>query len=249
MTEIAIQDHELAAETGMVRTRFQSAAYMPRPGHRLGDRHCRGCLVLVEIAILSATVISRYLLNQPVTWSDELASLVFLWLGMLGATGALRRGEHMRLTIFMGRLSPSARSIVDLVAAGCIAFFWRFWCCRRFGWWIRTMPSSPADLELPAAYGVAAVATSVVLMLLVTLLRTAATVEFRTFCIVVVAISAAAFGLSSIKPLLAGLGMTNLLIFFLFGVALLIAIGVPIAFSFGFATILYFIFATRCPSP
>ena len=49
------------------------------------------------------------------------------------------------------------------------------------------------------------------------------------------------------KPVLLGLGTLNLLIFFLFGVALLIAIGVPIAFSFGVATLLYFVFATRLP--
>ncbi len=30
------------------------------------------------------------------SWSDELASILFLWLSMLGAVIALRRGEHMR---------------------------------------------------------------------------------------------------------------------------------------------------------
>jgi tripartite ATP-independent transporter DctM subunit len=75
----------------------------------------------------------------------------------------------------------------------------------------------------------------------------AATVPFRTFAIVTILVLAVAVGLMSIKPLLAQLGTLNLIVFFLFGVAGLIIIGVPIAFSFGFATILYFIFATRLP--
>jgi hypothetical protein len=45
-------------------------------------------LVLAEIIVLFSGVIS------PLVWTDELASLLFLWLSMLGAVVALRRGEH-----------------------------------------------------------------------------------------------------------------------------------------------------------
>ena len=55
------------------------------------------CWSSPEIAILFAGVVSRYVFNKPLTWSDELASILFLWLAMLGAVIALRRGEHMRL--------------------------------------------------------------------------------------------------------------------------------------------------------
>ena len=51
-------------------------------------------LVVAEIAILFAGVVSRYVFNKPLTWSDELASVLFLWLAMLGAVIALRRGER-----------------------------------------------------------------------------------------------------------------------------------------------------------
>ncbi|MFB9123135.1 TRAP transporter small permease [Paraburkholderia dipogonis] len=48
--------------------------------------------------MLLAGVTSRYILHAPLVWSDELASMLFLWLAMLGAVIALRRGEHMRMT-------------------------------------------------------------------------------------------------------------------------------------------------------
>ncbi len=60
--------------------------------------------VLAEVVILSAGVIARYVLNDPLVWSDELASIVFLWLAMLGSVIALQRGEHMRLTTAVGML-------------------------------------------------------------------------------------------------------------------------------------------------
>src|SRR4051794_17497939 len=55
-------------------------------------------LVVAEIVILFAGVVARYLLHAPLIWSDELASILFLWLAMLGAVVAFRRSEHMRMT-------------------------------------------------------------------------------------------------------------------------------------------------------
>ena len=55
-------------------------------------------LVLVEICVLLAGVISRFVFHHPFVWSDELASILFLWLAMLGAVVALQRTQHMRLT-------------------------------------------------------------------------------------------------------------------------------------------------------
>jgi TRAP-type C4-dicarboxylate transport system permease small subunit len=46
-------------------------------------------LVLAEIIILGAGVTARYAFHAPLVWSDELASILFLWLSMLGAVVAL----------------------------------------------------------------------------------------------------------------------------------------------------------------
>src|SRR5271157_2175536 len=55
-------------------------------------------LVTAEVAILFVGIVARYAFHHPLIWSDELASLLFLWLAMLGTVLALRRGEHMRMT-------------------------------------------------------------------------------------------------------------------------------------------------------
>ena len=46
-------------------------------------------LVVAEIAVLLAGVVARYVFHKPIVWSDELASILFLWLAMLGAVMAL----------------------------------------------------------------------------------------------------------------------------------------------------------------
>ena len=50
--------------------------------------------------------VCRYALHAPLIWSDELASLLFLWLVMLGAVAALARNEHMRLTFLESVVQP-----------------------------------------------------------------------------------------------------------------------------------------------
>ena len=70
-------------------------------------------IVLVEIVILFAGVVARYVLHAPLVWSDELASIFFLWLSMLGAVVALRRGEHMRMTALVSKVGPQTRGLLE----------------------------------------------------------------------------------------------------------------------------------------
>ena len=79
-------------------------------------------LVAAEIVILFSGVVARYVLNHPLIWSDELASILFLWLAMLGAVIAFRRDEHMRMTAAVGSSAGAdagdVRSVRDLRRAG-----------------------------------------------------------------------------------------------------------------------------------
>src|SRR6476660_7842574 len=80
-------------------------------------------LVLTEIVVLLAGVISRYVFHSPIIWSDELASILFLWLAMLGAVVAFRRAEHMRMTALVARAGPRARLFLEgLALSAALAF-------------------------------------------------------------------------------------------------------------------------------
>src|ERR1700742_4515797 len=67
-------------------------------------------LVVAEIVILFAGVVARYGLRNPLIWSDGLASIVFLWLAMLGAAVAFRGSEHMRMTAVVAILGSARPS-------------------------------------------------------------------------------------------------------------------------------------------
>src|SRR4029077_20107168 len=74
-------------------------------------------LVATDIAILLIGVIARYAFRSPLIWTDDLAQAVFLWLGMIGATVALNRGEHMRMTALIVRAAPGPRRGLEAFAA------------------------------------------------------------------------------------------------------------------------------------
>ena len=204
-------------------------------------------LVVAEIVILFAGEVSRYVYNKPLTWSDELASVLFLWLAMLGAVIALRRGEHMRLTTFVNLLRPAWRAWVDGVAALIVIVFvllilapsWEYITNQ----WLITTPA----LELRDAYRVAAIGVGAVLMMAIALLRLAQRVEARHVASAVAVLAVAVVALWLLRPVFATLGNVNLIIFFVLLVALCVVIGVPIAFAFGVATMSYLALTTRTP--
>ena len=74
-------------------------------------------LVAAEGCILFAGVVSRYVFNSPLMWTDELANFLFLWLAMLGAVVALRNDGHMRLSTFVNRVGPEWGNWLGTVAA------------------------------------------------------------------------------------------------------------------------------------
>src|ERR1700737_1219450 len=74
-------------------------------------------LGVVEIVILSAGVFTRYVLGNPLVWSDELATIIFLWLAMMGSVVAYRRGEHISLSALVRRASPRTRQILETIAS------------------------------------------------------------------------------------------------------------------------------------
>ena len=206
-------------------------------------------LVLAEIVVLLAGVTSRYLLHAPLVWSDELASMLFLWLAMLGAVIALRRGEHMRMTALVGMAPPGVRAFLDVVAiAAPIAFL-----AMVIGPAIsfaqdESFITTPA-LELSNSWRAAALPVGSALMLLVAVVRLARMGNWRLTLAAIATVGALAGLFIALGPLLHDLGNINLLIFFVGLVALGVLSGVPIAFSFGLATFGYLALTTNTPMP
>ena len=67
-------------------------------------------LVAFIICVLLLGVTSRYVFSLPFVWVDEVASISFIWLAMLGSAIAIDRNEHLRLTLFVGMMPERLRA-------------------------------------------------------------------------------------------------------------------------------------------
>ena len=204
-------------------------------------------LVVAEILILFAGVVARYGLHSPLIWSDELASILFLWLAMLGAAVAFRRSEHMRMTAVVASASPGMRAYLDVVATcAALAFLLMIaWPAYEYAY-EESFITTPA-LQIANIWRAAALPVGIGLMALFALLRLARAgdVKLVLSAVLSVALLLAVFWLA--QPWLRPLGNLNLIIFFVGVAGFCVFSGVPIAFGFGLAIFGYLALTTHTP--
>ena len=103
-----------------------------------GVEWCAAALVFADVCILLLGVVSRFVFRQPLTWSDELASMVFLWSAMLGSVVAVKRAEHMRMTALISLCRGGVASFFEalqycagLAFLGLLFVFESFFCAHE----------------------------------------------------------------------------------------------------------------------
>jgi tripartite ATP-independent transporter DctM subunit len=203
-------------------------------------------LVLAEIGVLFTGVTARYVFHAPLVWTDELASILFLWLAMLGSVIALQRSEHMRLTAVVAGMSAAGRARTDALASAAVVVFLVMivpsaWDYASDEWFIET----PA-LGIHNTFRAMAIPVGAVLMV-VTALTRLLRLSVRDALFGVAAVLALAAALHFAAPWLKGFGNWNLLLFFVVLLGAAVLLSVPIGFAFGLATLAYLATLTRTP--
>jgi tripartite ATP-independent transporter DctM subunit len=204
-------------------------------------------LVVAEVVILFAGVIARYVLHVPLIWSDELASILFLWLAMLGSAVAFRRGEHMRMTALVAMAGPRTWAFLDVVATVSALAFLLMIVAPSYEYAYEESYITTPALQIANSFRAAALPVGITIMALFALLRLVRYGDKRTMLVALATVLAimAAFWLA--QPLLRTLGNLNLIIFFVGVVGMCVFAGVPIAFGFGLAIFGYMALTTNTP--
>jgi tripartite ATP-independent transporter DctM subunit len=203
-------------------------------------------LVIAEVVILFIGIIARYVFNHPLIWSDELASLLFLWLAMLGTVIALRRGEHMRMTALINLCRLPTRYFFDQLGLVAALVFFGAILLPAYAYMNNEAIAELMSLGISTGWRAAAMPIGVAVLGITVLLRVLSQLRPAT----ILALATAAILITAfvfLHPTLLTLGRLNLLIFFLGVVTVCVFAGIPIAVSFGLATLGYLAFATHVP--
>lgn len=121
-------------------------------------------LFLLIFGLVLAQVVCRYIFNDPLVWSEELARLAFVWVAMLAWSLGSRRRSHIAVTVFVDMLPRGPRLALQLFIQAAIVLF----CVLLLihGWTLtkRNLDLPMVTLELPYAvvYAVAPLGAAIV---------------------------------------------------------------------------------------
>ena len=114
--------------------------------------------------IIFAQVIYRYILGRSISWAEEIALYIEVWVVFLCAGYALGKGQHICMDILSSRLPRRIQFLVEKLISLICLFFALF--CTKYGW-IYVMAErtqTMAALQLPKWIAYAAMLVGSVVM-------------------------------------------------------------------------------------
>ncbi|QLB12411.1 tripartite ATP-independent transporter DctM subunit [Bisgaardia hudsonensis] len=86
-----------------------------------------GTLFLIIFGILLAQIVSRQVFDSPLIWSEELARLLFIYVGMFGISMATRTQQHVYIDFLTNKMPVGVRkgvnSFVQILTYICLFLF------------------------------------------------------------------------------------------------------------------------------
>jgi len=74
-----------------------------------------GVTLTICVILVNANVIFRYFLNNPIKWTDEVVTSLFIWTVFMGSAYAHRKHAHLGVDIVINLIHGKARSIIEFV--------------------------------------------------------------------------------------------------------------------------------------
>jgi TRAP-type C4-dicarboxylate transport system permease small subunit len=82
-------------------------------------------IVLMAAIVLDVTwqVVTRFILRNPSSFTEELAGFLLIWIGLLGASHALYTKAHLGIDLLTYKLEGFRRRVIDVVIYSFVLLF------------------------------------------------------------------------------------------------------------------------------
>jgi TRAP-type C4-dicarboxylate transport system permease small subunit len=74
-----------------------------------------GATLTVCVVLVNLNVVFRYFLNNPIKWTDEVVTSLFIWTVFMGSAYAHRRHAHLGVDIVMNLIHGHARQVIEFI--------------------------------------------------------------------------------------------------------------------------------------
>jgi TRAP-type C4-dicarboxylate transport system permease small subunit len=102
---------------------------MVKPGHRFAEGLTAvleylsmACIAIMTVLVI-AQVVLRYVFNDPLDWSEEMARILFIYLAFIGIGAAYGRRRHMAIDALVILLPARMKRTVEFVVVGIASAF------------------------------------------------------------------------------------------------------------------------------
>ena len=82
-----------------------------------------GALCLLMVGVVLVGVFYRYVVDASLSWYDEFAGFVLVWLTMYGSVVALAKRKHISFETLVEKLPPRGQHVVEVVVDLCVLSF------------------------------------------------------------------------------------------------------------------------------
>ena len=204
-------------------------------------------LALVALNVLVFTqVVSRYIFNSPISWTEEMARILFIWISFMGAFLALKTKGHIAVETLLHRLfNAEARSYVTAIADFLILYYCIYLAFMGVVMMQKTAQDFTPVMLIPFSYLYAAIALSGTLMAAYMLIR-ALSLERKTLIVSFLA-SVVLCGLFYFVFGRGAFSGGNLVAVMLVSFFLFIVAGMPIAFAIGIGGLQFLLLYQKIP--
>jgi len=100
-------------------------------------------------------VFSRYILNSPSSFTDELAGYLLIWVSLLGAAYVVGTKEHLAIDLLLQKSSPPRQKVLRIIIQALIIAFSSGVLVLGGSWLVYTrfyLGVTSAALQLPLGY-------------------------------------------------------------------------------------------------
>ena len=91
-------------------------------------------LLAMMACLAMVNVVTRYVIELPLAFTEELEVNAMVWLTLLGSAAAFRKRKHLRLLFFIQKLPPGLRTALErtitLMAAGLFCYLGYLGCLQ-----------------------------------------------------------------------------------------------------------------------
>lgn len=125
-----------------------------------------GSCVAAIVLVTFAAVWQRYVIDNPLSWVEQVSNMIFIWIVFIGSAVLYRQNLHIGVDVFLGMLSEKNREIWKWVIEIANLFFIVVLFIFSLKLTIDVLPNTAGALDISPAYYYASAPISCLMMMI-----------------------------------------------------------------------------------